>query len=204
LKQYNLNKSFPTRFLQGLFMLFFIASTAVANNSQDSSTRFSLAIKQVKALGYLEKANAIIYLPKLRWGSLFQLRGGFGRAALSIRDQNKWCGTAPVRVLLGDFNGMKTNTSNKPDVILILIMNAEITKKLTLGIDITGDDYSTSSFSLSGRNTDTDLIMVGMDDYDSGLILNPGSSFLNDLFGTQYENLPCDKDSSQLPFLNSL
>ena len=142
---------------------------------------------------YLNTASAIIYVPNLTRGSLLQLRGAYGSAYFTRKAfDNSWCDAAPLRILFGDFDGMSSGISRTGSVVL-MVMNPAIADKLAQGNDIVGDDVTLvdidkfSAHSLEG----VDIVVAGAASANSGMILNPGRSILNDIFGASSADNSC-------------
>ena len=159
----------------------------------------ALAADQSKILGdekivqYSERASAIIFAPSLSRGSLFQLRGAFGSASFTRKaPDGSWCDAAPVRLLFGDFEGVSVNISSTGPAILV-VMNPAVSDKLAQGQDVTGDEVTrlnidmVPSYGLEG----IDLLVAGSASTISGLVLNPGRNFLNDIFGASSTDNSC-------------
>ncbi|MEQ9326837.1 MAG: hypothetical protein RJQ21_06040 [Rhodospirillales bacterium] len=142
---------------------------------------------------YVNTASAIIYVPNLTRGSLLQLRGAYGSAYFTRKAlDNSWCDAAPLRILFGDFDGMSSGISRTGSVVL-MVMNPAIADKLAQGDDIVGDDVTLvdinriSAHSLEG----VDIVVAGAASANSGMVLNPGRSILNDLFGASSADNSC-------------
>lgn len=142
---------------------------------------------------YVNTASAIIYVPKLTRGALLQMRGAYGSAYFTRKAlDNTWCDAAPLRILFGDFDGVSSGISMTGSVVLI-VMNPAVADKLTQGKDIVGDDVSlvdinnSSTHSLEGA----DIVVAGAASANSGMVLNPGRSILNDLFGASTADNSC-------------
>ncbi|MEQ9346747.1 MAG: hypothetical protein RIG26_09920 [Thalassospira sp.] len=152
-----------------------------------------------RVLEYVSRASAVIYVPSLTRGSLLQMRGAFGSAYFTRKAaDSSWCDAAPMRILFGDFDEVSSRISSTESVVL-MIMKPVIADKLAQGQDIVGDDVTlvdvdkVSTHSLEG----VDIIVAGAASADSGVVLNPGRSVLNDLFGASSVDNSCGHVSAE-------
>lgn len=154
---------------------------------------------------YVEKASAIIYAPSLSRRSLFQLRGAFGRARFTRKAENNlWCDVSPLRLLIGDFDGLSMGVSN-PGSVILLVINPSIADKLANGKDVVSDNVSlldvkkVPAQGLQG----IDILVSGSASANSSFVLNPGSNLLNDIFGSTSAGNSCTHASAEIA-LNEL
>ena len=159
----------------------------------------SVKFSDERVLEYVNRANAIIYVPNLTRGSLLQMRGAFGSAYFTRKAaDNSWCDAAPLRILFGDFDGISSSLSSTGSVVL-MVMKPAIADKLARGQDIVGDDVTlididkVSTHSLEG----VDILVAGAASEDSGVVLNPGRSILNDIFGASSVDNSCGHVSAE-------
>lgn len=174
-----------------------IISAALTGNVKAAAQSVKLSDERV--LEYVNRANAIIYVPNLTRGSLLQMRGAFGSAYFTRKAaDNSWCDAAPLRVLFGDFDGTSSGISSTKSVVL-MVMKPVIADKLARGQDIVGDEVTlididkVSTHSLEG----VDIIVAGAASADSGVVLNPGRSILNDIFGASSVDNSCGHVSAE-------
>ncbi len=161
----------------------------------DQGVKFS----DERVLEYVNKASAIVYAPSLTRGSLLQMRGAFGSARFIRKaDDNSWCDAAPLRLLFGDFSGISTGISSTDPVVLI-VLNPSVADKLARGQDIVGDDITLLDIdgAVSGNLGGVDVIVAGAASAESGLVLNPGKNFLNDIFGASSVDNNCGHISAE-------
>lgn len=133
-------------------------------------------------------AKGIVLVENLREASLLQLRGAVGKGIAMLRDTDgAFCVKIPLRFIAGDFGGTGIQIRRTGPVFLV-IYSKEITDRLTSGQDIVSDMFSIGA----GRNrSDVDInIRNGLSD-QAGFVLNPGRTFLADLFGTTINRDDC-------------
>ena len=183
------------RFMSAIVTLIISAACVGNVKAEARSVKFS----DERVAEYVNRASAIVYVPSLTRGSLLQMRGAFGSAYFTRKAaDNLWCDAAPLRILFGDFDGISSRTSSTETVVL-MIMKPVIADKLARGEDIVGDDVTlidldkVSPHSLEG----VDIIVVGAASADSGVVLNPGRSVLNDLFGASSVDNSCGHVSAE-------
>ena len=99
-----------------LLLIFGVLSTRAIAADQ------SVDLSDERMVEYVNKASAIIYAPSLSRGSLFRMRGAFGRANFTRKaEDNLWCDVSRLRLLFGDFAGTSTGVSSTGSVILLVI-----------------------------------------------------------------------------------
>lgn len=174
-----------------------IISAAFTGNVEAATQ--SVKFSDERVLEYVDRANAIIYVPNLTRGSLLQMRGAFGSAYFTRKAaDNSWCDAAPLRILFGDFDGISSGISSTGSVVL-MVMKPAIADKLARGQDIVGDDVTlinidkVSTHSLEG----VDILVAGAASAESGVVLNPGRSILNDIFGASSVDNSCGHVSAE-------
>jgi hypothetical protein len=179
-----------------LLLIFTVFNTRVIAADQ------SVDLSDERIVEYVNKASAIIYAPGLSRGSLFQMRGAFGRARFTRKSEdNLWCDVSPLRLLIGDFAGTSTGVSSTGSVVL-LVTNPSIADKLANGMDIVSDNVSfldvekAPTHGLQG----VDILVSGSASANSGFVLNPGSSILNDIFGASSVGNSCTHASAESAF----
>lgn len=170
-----------------LLLIFAVFSTrAIAANQ-------SVDLSDERIVEYVNKASAIIYAPSLSRGSLFRMRGAFGRAKFTHKaEDNLWCDVSPLRLLIGDFAGTSTAVSSTGSVVL-LVINPSIADKLANGMDIVSDNVSLLDVEKAPTHglEGVDILVSGSASASSGFVLNPGSSILNDIFGASSVGNSC-------------
>jgi hypothetical protein len=174
-----------------LIFAIFSTGTIAADQSVDLSDK--------SIVDYVNKASAIIYAPSLSRGSLFQMRGAFGRARFTRKaEDNLWCDVSPLRLLFGDFSGTSTGVSSTGPVVL-LVINPSIADKLANGIDIVSEDVSLLDVEMVPAHglQGVDILVSGSASANSGFVLNPGSSILNDIFGASSVGNSCTHASAE-------
>jgi hypothetical protein len=142
---------------------------------------------------YSEKASAVVFAPSLSQGSLFQLRGAFGSATFTRKAlDGTWCDAAPVRLLFGDLEGDSVDVASTGAAVLI-VMNPVVADKLARGQDIAGDEVTRLDIDMAPSSglKDIDVLVAGSAPATSGLVLNPGRNFLNDIFGASSTDNSC-------------
>jgi hypothetical protein len=153
-----------------------------------------------KIVEYVNKASAVIYAPSMSRGSLFRMRGAFGRAKFTRKtEDNLWCDVSPMRLLIGDFAGTSTGVSSAGSIIL-LVINPSIADKLANGMDIISDNVSLLDVEKVSTNglQGVDILVSGSVSANSGFVLNPGDSILNDLFGASSVGNSCTHASAEI------
>jgi len=183
------------RFKSAIVALIISAAFTGNVNAANKSVEFN----DERVLEYVNRANAIVYVPSLTRGSLLQMRGAYGSAYFTRKAaDNSWCDAAPLRILFGDFDGVSSGISSTGSVVL-MVMKPVIADKLARGQDIVGDDVTlidvenVSTHSLDG----VDIIVAGAASAISGVVLNPGRSVLNDLFGASSVDNSCGHASAE-------
>jgi hypothetical protein len=159
----------------------------------------SVNLSDDRIVEYVDKASAIIYAPSLSRGSLFQMRGAFGRARFTRKtEDNLWCDVSPLRLLFGDFSGTSTGISSTGPVVL-LVINPSIADKLANGMDIVSENLSLLDIEEAPTHDlqGVDILVSGSASANSGFVLNPGSSILNDIFGASSVDNSCTHASAE-------
>ena len=159
----------------------------------------SVDLSDERIVEYVNKASAIIYAPSLSRGSLFRMRGAFGRAKFTRKaEDNLWCDVSPLRLLFGDFAGTSTGVSNTGSVVL-LVINPSIADKLANGMDIVSENVSLLDVEKAPTHglQGVDILVSGSASANSGFVLNPGSSILNDIFGASSVGNSCTHTSAE-------
>lgn len=152
-----------------------------------------------RVLEYVNRASAIVYAPSMTQGSLLQMRGAFGSAIFTRKAaDDSWCDAAPLRLLFGDFDGMSSGISSTGSIVLMVI-NPSIADKLARGQDIVSDNVTLLDIDMAQDQglLGIDILVAGAASAESGLILNPGRSILNDIFGASSIDNSCGHVSAE-------
>jgi hypothetical protein len=171
-------------------------SVAIATSGTADSSASILNDKNVAP--YIKNASAVIYAPGLAQGTLFQLRGAVGSAWFTRKDvDGNWCDVSRMRLITGDFGGNTVGVSRSEPVVLIAL-NSAIASSLASGQDIVSGDFDLLDIDQAVvRGLDgVDILVAGSADVGNNYILNPGRSFLNDIFGASSTRNECKHDSA--------
>ena len=174
-----------------IFTVFSIRATA-AEKSVDLGAE--------RIVEYVNKASAVIYVPSLTRGSLFRMRGAFGRANFTRKaEDNLWCDVSPMRLLIGDFAGTSSGVSSTDSVVL-LVINPSLANKLAKGTDIVSENISLLDIDKAPTHglQGIDILIAGSASSNSGFVINPGSSILNDIFGASSVGNSCTHSSAEI------
>lgn len=184
------------RFKSAIVTLIIFAAFTGNVKAADQSVKFS----DERVFEYVNRANAIIYVPNLTRGSLLQMRGAFGSAYFTRKAaDSSWCDAAPLRILFGDFNGVSTGISNTDSVVLI-VLNPSVSDKLARGQDIVSDDLTLLDIDMAVPDAleGVDILVAGAASAESGIVLNPGRNFMNDIFGASSVDYHCGHLSAEV------
>lgn len=131
---------------------------------------------------------AFISVPEPRVATLLQLRGMAGRGVAVYRLDGR-CEAMAVRLVAGDFAGLdEAGGGVRP--ITLRIARTELVRALADGQDLVSDMITTSA---DPADTGVDVTVLGGLAVGTGFVINPGSSFLADMFGAPVEAVPCSR-----------
>lgn len=169
---------------------FLIASLATIASTRSEAAQTNSAGRQPFQTAFLEKlptsAKGIVLVENLREASLLQLRGFAGKGIALLRNETGvFCIKVPLRFVAGDFGGASINTRRTGPVRLV-IYSEKIARRLANGQDVVSDMFSVRS---GPPMADID-IQSGISE-EAGFVLNPGHTFLADLFGTNVHREGC-------------
>ncbi len=129
---------------------------------------------------------ALITIPNPKEASLLQLHGYSGTGTVRFRIDGQ-CHCMPVRLIAGDFGGRQIGI-DQGGPIRLWITRPEIVQALYAGQDLISEDFKVQA-RLDGNAIDI-VIDAGLS-AETGFVINPGRSFLADLFGVRRTPIPC-------------
>ena len=171
------------------FGLLLAAMGAQAKSVQLSSTANpDRAIVTTSGLTIPSGSWGVVRLRNARQGKLLHLRGIAGEGHLILRSKEDGvCEILPVEFVAGDFGG-NTIGFQSTGLISLAIQNRSIAKRLRRGKDVSSDDYFVSE---QLHDPLADIVLLEGLEESYGFIIDPGHSFLDNLFGVRARKVTC-------------
>lgn len=133
-------------------------------------------------------ARGVAYVESPRQASLFNLRGTVGRGVIVIRDdETEGCLLIAVRFVAGDFGGDSIQTKTA-EPIRLWLHSERVVKALAKGDDVVSDMFRVTT---EQNDPEADIRILSGLTGTEGFVLNPGGSFVSDIFGVRSERTPC-------------
>ncbi|RED52533.1 hypothetical protein [Aestuariispira insulae] len=151
--------------------------------------RLTMILEDPALASALALSKGIVVVPRVTQGSLLMLQGAVGNGAVIMRDEGSglWCAPAAVRFLSGGFEGRSIGVGRKGPVILS-VQSGFVAKQLWARLDLVSDTVRMDD--MPGGDAEADILYLGPDPI-RGFVINSGSSFLDDLFGSAEIETPC-------------
>ena len=135
-----------------------------------------------------EGSRGVVHLRNAKMGTLLHLRGLAGSGKVILRsDTPGRCLQAPVDLVAGDFGGNQIGIRSTGPIQLALY-SERVVNAVRRGDEIASDDFFVGT-NLDGKTSDL-VILQGLSP-DYGFIIDPGTGFLDYLFGVRFRTIPC-------------
>ena len=136
-------------------------------------------------------AYAVAIIDSPQEATLLMLRGMVGTGKVLLR-QPHGCEQMSIRFVAGDFGGSGITVHKHPPVQLA-IRNARAAQRLVDNQELVSEDYRIGQ---GNNDAMADIAILSGLQISHGFVLNPGKSFIADLFGTSMKPIACSTIAS--------